>query len=67
MKGKHIAIIAIVLVAGGAFFYWFQARLTCARNAGSGGSIESQIYRESIGLSTFSEDKYKGCMRTYGF
>lgn len=67
LKGRNLVIVVIAALACVALAYWFYARLSCAKNARASGSIESQVYRESVGLSNFSEEKYKGCMRTYGF
>ena len=62
-----VVFVAVVLVLGAGFAYWFNARLSCAKSAQTGGSIESRIYRNALGLSNFSEEKYQGCMRSYGF
>jgi len=67
LKGKHIAMVAVVLVVVCGLSYWFYARVSCAKNARVGGTVESQVYRQAVGMSNFSEEKYRGCMRSFGF
>ena len=67
-KGTLALIVILALVAGGGFYYWFQARITCGERANRGsGSIETQIYQQSVGISSYNKDTYKGCMREFGF
>ena len=66
-KGKQVAGGAVILLVVVGFGYWFYARSSCGENARIGGSVESQIYGKVFGQSDISEERFQGCMRTYGF